>query len=185
LSDKGWIGFSRSPHSDAVFSGEIIFDGHNVSGDPLGSGVQGHNCGYRHRTYWRWMHAYFPGPKGSASTLEALVYDLPLGLVFRKAIWWHNAKPILLHRIQEKEIVNVPVQLKWSFVGMAKTLGILEASIEAAPPELHRLPYLKTDCSGTFHVANASLARAVVRFGINGGEMFETEAGAVLEMGGS
>ena len=27
LSDKGWIGFSRSPHSDAVFSGEIIFDG--------------------------------------------------------------------------------------------------------------------------------------------------------------
>ncbi|HYL96789.1 MAG TPA: hypothetical protein VET69_13375, partial [Terriglobales bacterium] len=47
LSDKGWIGFSRSPHSDATFSGEITFDGQKFSSEPLGFGVQGHNCGYR------------------------------------------------------------------------------------------------------------------------------------------
>jgi hypothetical protein len=66
LSDKGWIGFSRSPHSDGAFSGEIIFNGKKVNGEPLGFGVQGHNCGYRHRNYWRWMHAYFPQPGGAA-----------------------------------------------------------------------------------------------------------------------
>ena len=65
LSDKGWIGFSRSPHSDATFSGEITLDGRKFAGEPLGFGVQGHNCGYRHRTFWRWMHAYFPNPAGT------------------------------------------------------------------------------------------------------------------------
>ena len=92
LSDKGWIGFSKSPHSNAQFSGEISFDGVKSSGDALGFGVQGHNCGYRHRTYWRWMHAYFPHAQGAASTVEALVYDMPLGLIFRKAIWWHMTR---------------------------------------------------------------------------------------------
>ena len=72
LSDKGWIGFSKSPHSNAQFSGEIVFDGKKFSGESLGFGVQGHNCGYRHRTYWRWMHAYFAGSAGTPSTLEAL-----------------------------------------------------------------------------------------------------------------
>ena len=84
LSNKGWIGFSKSPHSDATFSGGIQFDGMLFSGEPLGYGVQGHNCGYRHRSYWRWTHAYFPDGEGSANTLEALVYDLPLGMTFRK-----------------------------------------------------------------------------------------------------
>jgi hypothetical protein len=86
LSDKGWIGSSRSPHSDAAFSGEITLNGRKFAGEPLGFGVQGHNCGYRHRTFWRWMHAYFPRPDGTASTVEALVYDMPLGMTFRKAV---------------------------------------------------------------------------------------------------
>jgi hypothetical protein len=30
LSDKGWIGFSRSPHSDAAFSGETTLDGKSL-----------------------------------------------------------------------------------------------------------------------------------------------------------
>src|SRR5271167_3445941 len=90
LSDKGWIGFSKSPHSDAVFSGEIVFDGKEFAGEPLGFGVQGHNCGYRHRSYWRWMHAYFARAGGADSTVEALVYDLPLGMTFRKAVLWHE-----------------------------------------------------------------------------------------------
>ncbi len=34
MSNKGWIGFSRTPHSNARFSGEIVLDGQRVSGDP-------------------------------------------------------------------------------------------------------------------------------------------------------
>ncbi|HXY01913.1 MAG TPA: hypothetical protein VEI54_13405, partial [Candidatus Limnocylindrales bacterium] len=185
LSDKGWIGFSKSPHSNAVFSGEIIFDGRKFSGEPLGFGVLGHNSGYRHRTYWRWMHAYFASEHGTASTLEALVYDLPFGMVFRRAVWWHGGEPIFLRRIEEREIVNAPGKLKWSFSGTAPDGVRVEAAIEGVAPEVHHLPYLKTDCSGTFPVANASLARAQVRFGRNGGERLETATGAVLEMGGN
>ena len=90
LSSKGWIGFSRTPHSDALFSGRITLDGRVFEGDPLGFGVQGHNCGYRHRNFWTWAHAYFPRPNGQASTLEALVYEMPLGLLFRRAVLWHE-----------------------------------------------------------------------------------------------
>jgi hypothetical protein len=184
LSDKGWIGFSKSPHSNAQFSGEITFDRNNVSGDPLGFGVQGHNCGYRHRTYWRWMHAYFPASQGPASTLEALVYDLPFGMVFRKAIWWHNGKPTVLKHIKEIEIERESSRLEWRFSGLADDGSPVEATIEARSPGIHQLPYLKTDCSGTFPVSNASSANAAVRFGRNGGEILETIGGAVLEMGG-
>jgi hypothetical protein len=182
LSDKGWIGFSRSPHSDATFSGEIIFDGQKFSGETLGFGVQGHNCGYRHRTFWRWMHAYFPQPAG-ASTLEALVYDMPLGLTFRNAIWWHNGAPVRVRSIQEFEIVRSAVQLRWKFTGGLGDGSPIEATIDAAVPGIHELPYTKTNGSGTFPVSNASLAHAVVKFG--SGETLETQTGAVLEMGGA
>lgn len=181
LSDKGWIGFSRSPHSDAAFSGEIIFDGRKFTGEPLGFGVQGHNCGYRHRTFWHWMHAYFPQPDG-ASTLEALVYDMPLGLTFRNAIWWRNGVAAHVRKLKELEIVRSGSQLRWKFSGCLDDGSPLEALIEAATPGIHELPYAKTDGSGTFPVSNASLARAIVRIGT--GETLETKAGAVLEMGG-
>jgi hypothetical protein len=185
LSDKGWIGFSKSPHSNATFSGEIIFDGKKFSGEPLGVGVQGHNCGYRHRTYWRWMHACFPRESGSASTLEALVYDLPFGMVFRKGIWWHGGKVSVLRRFEEIEAGRGTDRLKWKFSGLDADGSPLEATIEASAPGIHELPYLKTDCSGTFPVSNASLAYAVVRCGKNGGEALETNGGAVLEFGGA
>jgi hypothetical protein len=183
LSDKGWIGFSNSPHSNALFSGEVIFDGHRFAGDPCGFGVQGHNCGYRHRTYWRWMHAYFPNAQGTPSTLEALIYDMPLGLVFRKVVWWREGKPIILRGIQESEIVNTPDKLKWVFLATTRDGLRLEASVEGHPPGIHQLHYTKTDCSGTFPVANASLASAQVRPGTN--TLLQTETGAVLEMGGA
>ena len=32
LSNKGWIGFSRTPHSDALFSGQITLDGRSFAG---------------------------------------------------------------------------------------------------------------------------------------------------------
>jgi len=183
LSNKGWIGFSKSPHSDAVFSGEINYDGRVFSGDPLGFGVQGHNSGYRHRTFWRWMHAYFPHPDGSASTFEALVYDLPFGLLFRKAVLWHNGTPFILKSLREKEIVREPGHLKWAFTATRGDQSV-EVTIEATAPGIHQLPYEKTDCSGTFPVSNASLARAALLVGRNR-ETLETPFGAVLEMGGS
>jgi hypothetical protein len=181
LSDKGWIGFSRSPHSDAAFSGEIVFDGGKFSGEPLGFGVQGHNCGYRHRSYWRWMHAYIPH-LGSGSTLEALVYDLPFGLVFRNAILWHQNKFSSVRKITESLIDRSRARLMWNFSGRLEDGSPIEASIEGVAPGIHELPYTKTDGSGTFPVSNASLARAIVKLGQ--GETLETETGAVLEMGG-
>jgi len=185
LAEKGWLGFSKSPHSNAVFSGEITFDGNRFAGEPLGFGVQGHNCGYRYRTYWRWMHAYFRDASGGVSTLEALAYDMPFGLAFRNAVWWHGGTPITLRHIKETEIVNDSSKLKWIFSGVAPDGSRVEAVVEAAASEVHHLPYTKTDCSGTFEVANASLARAQVRFGRNGGELLETATGAVLEMRGT
>jgi len=182
LSDKGWIGFSRSPHSDATFSGEIIFDGRKFSGEPLGFGVQGHNCGYRHRSCWRWMHAYFPQPDGG-STLEALVYDLPLGLVFRNAILWHHGKSTIVRKIRELEIVRSSTQLRWNFFGQLDDGSPIEAIIEGTAPGVHELPYTRTDGSGIFPVSNASLARARVKLWQS--ETLETQTGAVLEMGGA
>ena len=182
LSDKGWIGFSRSPHADAAFSGEIIFDDGKFSGEPLGFGVQGHNCGYRHRSYWRWMHAYFP-QLGSGSTLEALVYDLPLGLVFRNAILWHHNKFSSVQKITESLVDRSRARLQWNFSGRLDDGSPIEAFIEGAAPGIHELPYTKTDGSGTFPVTNASVARAIVKLGQ--GEPLETETGAVLEMGGA
>jgi hypothetical protein len=185
LSDKGWIGFSKSPHSDATFSGEIRLDGQILSGEALGFGVQGHNCGYRHRTYWRWMHAYLPSDQDRATTLEALVYDLPLGMTFRKVILWHEGNATILRKINEREIVIESNRLKWSFTGTAPDGRHIDATIQGKTPGVHRLPYTRTDGSGTFPVANASLARATINIEANGRvQTLETEGGAVLEMGG-
>jgi hypothetical protein len=181
LSDKGWIGFSRSPHSDAMFGGEIQFDGNTFRGEPLGFGVQGHNCGYRHRSYWRWMHAYFPQARGAA-TLEALIYDLPLGMTFRNVILQHEGKVMRFPKLVEREIVCRDHSLKWKFSAVAKTGDAIELSIEGEAPELHRLPYFKTDGSGSFQVSNASLASAVLK--LPDGQRLEAEGGAVLEMAG-
>jgi len=180
LSDKGWIGFSRSPHSDAAFSGEISFDGKKVSGEPLGFGVQGHNCGYRHRSYWRWIHAYFLQTDGG-STLEALVHDLPLGMVFRNAILWHHGKATAIRKIKELEIARSSENLRWKFSGELGSGAPIEATIDGTAPGVHELPYTRTDGSGTFPVSNASFARAKVTLGQ--GDVLETETGAVLEMG--
>jgi hypothetical protein len=194
LSNKGWIGFSRTPHSDALFSGQITLDGRSFEGSPLGFGVQGHNCGYRHRNFWTWAHAYFPssdrGSRASkanalgASTLEALVYEMPFGLVFRSAVLWHDGEKHEFRNLQD--IRRDPDELGWSFRGSTKGGFRLEAVVDGAKPSIHRLPYLKTDCAGSFEVANNSLARAVLRLERPGRavETLETSIGAVLEMVG-
>jgi hypothetical protein len=185
LSNKGWIGFSRSPHSDALFSGRVVLDGRSFEGDPLGFGVQGHNCGYKHRSFWIWTHAYFPHSDGRpASTLEALVYDMPLGLVFRKAVLWHDGQQRVLRNLQPTK--SDPDEFGWSFRCSAKDDFRLEAAIDGTGSSLHRLLYQNTDCSGSFEVVNNSLARATMRLQSRGrpAEILETANGAVLEMSG-
>jgi hypothetical protein len=183
LSSKGWIGFSRTPHSDALFSGHITLDGRRFQGDPLGFGVQGHNCGYRHRKFWRWAHAYFLRPNGVPSTFEVLVYEMPFGLVFRKAVLWHNAEPRVFSDL--REIRRDQENLRWDFRCLMRDGFELEVVLDGAGASMHRLPYLKTDCRGSLEVANNSLARATLLLKPRGGlvEKLETTTGAVLEMG--
>ncbi|HEY7615255.1 MAG TPA: hypothetical protein VH744_00490 [Terriglobales bacterium] len=185
LSNKGWIGFSRTPHSDALFFGKISFDGRSFEGDPLGFGLQGHNCGYRHRDFWTWAHAYFTRPDGPPSTFEALVYNMPFGLVFRKAVLWHRGQQHEFRDLQE--IRKDPGDFCWNFRCSTKDGLQLEAAIDGAGPGIHRLAYLKTDCSGSFEVVNNSLARATLRLEPPRGpvEEVKTVTGAVLEKVGS
>jgi len=110
---------------------------------------------------------------------------MPLGLVFSNAVWWHDGKPQELRRFTEVEVEHDSAHLKWRFVGVNDRDFPVEAIVEGHAPGIHMLPYLKTDCSGTFPVSNASFANAVVRFGKNSGEILETIGGAVLEMGGT
>src|SRR5258708_23033074 len=111
LSSKGWIGFSRTPHSDGVFSGEIALNGRSFQGEPLGYGMQGHNCGYRHRHFWTWTHIHFPSARGQGSTFEALAYEMPLGMVSRTAVLWHDGRKYSFRKFRES--VRDSRQLSW------------------------------------------------------------------------
>jgi len=183
LSNKGWIGFSRTPHSDALFSGQIMLDGRSFEGDPLGCGLQGHNCGYRHRSFWRWAHAYFVRSDGTPATIEALVYDMPLGLVFRKAVLWHEGRRQVMRNLRENSNRD---GFTWEFCCTSKNGVQLEASFDGNGLGIHRLPYLKTDCCGSFEVVNNSFAKATLRLKSSDGRVEElrTSTGAVLEKGG-
>ena len=180
LSAKGWIGFTRTPHSDARFSGYTVLDGARFESSPLGFGVQGHNCGYRHRKFWTWTHAYFLRPNARPSTLEALVYEMPLGLVFRKAILWHDGVQHAFGKLEDT--TKDRKAFTWSFHAHARGGLELEATIDGSGPSMHVLPYVKTDCKGVFEVRNNSLARARLRLMRPGGltEILET-SNAVLE----
>jgi hypothetical protein len=184
LSNKGWIGFSRTPHSDALFSGQITLDGRSFAGEPLGFGVQGHNCGFRHRNFWRWTHAYFSRSGQPASTLEALVYEMPFGLVFRKAVLWHDGQKYVFSKLQESSISKEP--FRWNFYCVGRNGLRVETAIDGHGSSVHRLPYIKTNCSGSFEVWNNSLASASLLIQTVGraDERLETATGAVLEMVG-
>jgi hypothetical protein len=183
LSDLGWIGFSRTPHCDATFSGEITLNGQTVTGDPLGFGLQGHNCGYRHRGFWTWTHAYFSSVEG-ASTLEALMYDMPLGLLFRKAVLWHKGSRYIFRGL--KEVKTGDENLSWQFRASTREGLKLECFVSARAPNIHQLAYEKTDGSGSFQVLNSSLAHArlSLRWPDEAYEELETTTGAVIEIGG-
>ncbi|HEY6945427.1 MAG TPA: hypothetical protein VI431_09840 [Candidatus Acidoferrum sp.] len=184
LSTKGWIGFSRTPHSDAIFSGEVMLDGQSYHAEPLAYGMQGHNCGYRHRKFWTWTHLHFRLANGSSSTFEALAYEMPLGLVFRRAVLWHEDRRYVLHSM--REIRRDPGQLIWSLSCFNKLLGVVRVEVRGRESLVHHLPYFKTDCSGQFEVANDSLAtaRMILPMPRRPTEEFTTNSGAVLEMAG-
>jgi hypothetical protein len=186
MSEKGWIGFTRTPHVDAVFSGKISMDGRTWEGDPLGFGLQGHNCGYRHRRFWSWAHVLVPSANGEGfSAFESVEYEMPLGLRFRRARLWHEGEEYDFRRLKTIERSVNPFRwvTEWSRRGDATTLS---ARVDGAGASAHRLAYVKTDCSGTFEVTNNSLASAKLALRRPGKAAIElkTDNGAVLEMAG-
>jgi hypothetical protein len=203
MTEVGWIGFSRSPHSDAVFSGKVTLDGRVFRGEPLGRGLQGHNSGFRHRKFWNWTHAIFvpsrfwtpvesglqkpePGETG-ASTFEALEYAIPFGR-FRRALLWHRGQLTAFRKLETiRRRREAGAAVEWQFrCSGAQDGSRLEAFLTGPAVSAHRLPYLKTDCSGTFEVMNHSLATATLQVTRAGEppEQLRTEGGAVLELAG-
>ena len=185
LSSKGWIGFSRTAHSDAVFSGEISLGGRLFRGERLGFGMQGHNCGYRHRSFWTWAHLHFPNAVGQSTTFESLVYEMPLGLIFRRAVLWHGGEMYAFAKVQERE--RDSGKLSWKLECTDEREARAEVCVDGRGRFVHRFPYVKTDCSGRFEVANDSLAlaRMVLQLPGKAAEELTTDSGAVLEMVGS
>lgn len=188
LSDVGWIGFSRTPHSDAVFTGEVKLDGQSFQGltpgTPLGYGLQGHNCGFRHRNRWTWAHCFARDAAGQPTTFEALEYEIGFGLYFRRAKLWRNGQLHTLKQFSTQQ--RDRARMLWHFDCMDKSAGLtVTAELDGGGSSLHRLPYLKTDCSGTFEVSNNSLAQATLTIRQAGQtERMTANAGAVLEMVG-
>jgi hypothetical protein len=184
LSSNGWIGFSRTPHSNAVFSGEIALNDRSFRGAPLGYGMQGHNCGYRHRHFWTWAHIYFPSASGHGSTFEALVYEMPLGLMFRKAVLWHDEQKYIFRKFRES--ARDSQKLTWKLECTDARGARVDVSVSGRERFVHRLPYVKTDCSGRFEVTNDSLALARLNLQLPGrpAEQLITDCGAALEMVG-
>lgn len=186
MSDKGWIGFTKTPHADARLSGRISLDGRTWEGDPMGFGVQGHNSGYRHRRFWSWTHVLIPSTGGKEfNSFEALEYEMPLALRFRRAVLWHEG---VLHNFRRRKSVERSASpfrwvTEWS---SSEDDTTVVASVDGSGVSAHRLPYLKTDCSGTFEVTNNSLASARLQLKLPGKPVIEvgTDAGAVLEMAG-
>jgi len=188
MTEMGWIGFSRSPHSDAVFSGEIALDGRVFAGEPLGRGLQGHNCGVRHRKFWSWAHATFVGPGNEgASTFEALEYEIPFGRI-RRALLWHRGRLTSFRKLEtHSRTREAGAAAQWIFhCSRAADGSRLQAIITGPQESSHRLPYLKTDCSGTFDVMNSSLATATLQLArpSEPPEQLLTEGSAVLELAG-
>jgi hypothetical protein len=105
--------------------------------------------------------------------------------VFGKCLLWHDGQEYIFHKLQETP--RAPGALQWNFRCSGKDGLQLEVGIDGRGPGVHRLPYLKTDCSGSFDVLNNSLAGAAIRLRLPSGQMEElqTSQGAVLEFAGN
>ena len=197
MSDKGWIGFTRTPHSDAVISGRITFDDRTWQADPLGCGLQGHNSGYRHRRLWTWAHVLActesrsaqPSGEGRFSAFEALEYEMGLGMRFRRAVLHHEGVLYDFGRLKMIERTLHPFRCT-VHCARREDNTTLVAILDGTGPSVHCLPYVKTNCSGTFDVLNNSLASAKLYLKRPNEPAIElrtdtgTGGGAVLEMAG-
>ena len=126
----------------------------------------------------------FPGGAEASSTLEALVYEMPLGMVFRRVVLWHKGREHAFHQITEFE--RDPQRLIWSFCCPNPKFMAIQVQVRGRDGFIRRLPYFKTDCSGQLDVANDSLATArMTWYGLGGRtEEMSTDTGAVVEMAG-
>ena len=147
--------------------------------------MQGHNCGYRHRHFWTWTHIHFRNPQGQGSTLEALTYELPFGMKFRKAVLWHDGEKYIFRKLRES--LRDSQKLCWELECTDGRGTRMDINVSGREQFVHRLPYVKTDCSGRFEVANDSLAvaRVVLQRPGRVAEELTTDSGAVLEMVGN
>ena len=109
---------------------------------------------------------------------------MPFGLVFHKAVLWHNGEQRAFRNLTE--IRRDQENLRWDFRCFMRDGFELEAALDGCSASMHRLPYVKTHCRGTLEVTNNSLARATLCLRPRGGlvEKLETTTGAVLDMGG-
>ncbi len=187
MNSKGWMGFSHTPHSDAVFSGRISFDDRTWEADPLAYGLQNHNCSYRHRRFWTWAHVLVqPSGGQSFSAFEALECEAVLGTRFRRAILRHEGVQYDFRRLKIIERTLEP--FRWTVhCSRREDNTTLVAILDGTGPSLHRLPYVKTSCSGVFSVSNNSFASAKLYLKRPNEPAIElrTAGGAVLEMSGS
>ena len=123
-------------------------------------------------------------PNGPASTFEALVYEMPLGMRYRKAVLWHGSQQYVFRDLRERR--RDPEHLQWEFNCSRRGGEDLEVVIGGNSRSIHHLPYVKTDCSCSFEVTNNSLAAARLVFKRKGNpsEEMSADVGAVLEMAG-
>jgi hypothetical protein len=109
---------------------------------------------------------------------------MPLGMLFRKAVLWHEGEAHVFGNMQEMDTPGE--NMKWNFRAKGRGGVRIEARVDGSGAGMHRLPYVKTDCTGTFEVRNNSGAGAFLALAFGGGEMetLRTTGGAVLEVVG-
>lgn len=184
IGDKGWMGFSRTAHADARFSGRISYDDRTWRGEMLGYGMQGHDCGYRHQRFWSRAYVAVVSAKGeNISTFEALENEFPFRRRLQHALLWHEGK--LYDFEQLKLIERTTDPFRWTFhCSRREDNTTLVAILDGTGTGANRTPYLKTNCTGYFEVLNNSLASAklYLKRGDNPPIEFLAPGGAVLEM---
>jgi len=109
------------------------------------------------------------------------MYEMPFGFTFRKAVLWHEGQEYIFRKF--RNVFQERKELQWRFQATSKDGTEVEVSLDGRGESMHHLPYVKTDCSGSFGVTNNSLSKAVLRLRLPGHltEALETRDGAVLE----
>ncbi len=103
---------------------------------------------------------------------------------FRRAVLWHDGEKYSFRRFTES--ARDSRQLNWKLECTGARGAQVQVSVRGREGLVHRVPYVKTDCSGRFEVANDSLAlaRMVIQRPGRPSEELSTDSGAVLEMVG-